>query len=134
LQVKSLEALKAACARLGLEFREGQQTYAWFGTFVGDAVLPEGFTKEDLGRCSHAISVPDAAYEIGVVYRDGAYRLLWDSWRSGGLEQALGPDCNRLRQAYGVAAAVLEAQRQGLSCWEEVQEDGAVKLHIQVGS
>jgi hypothetical protein len=132
LVVKSLEALKAACARLGLEFREGQATYAWFGTFVGDAPLPEGFTQEDLGKCQHAVHVPGAKYEVGVVFRDGVWRLLWDSWSSGGLEAALGKDCARLRQSYGVEAAKLEAQRQGYSCWEEVQDDGAVKLHVQV--
>ena len=130
LQVKNLEALKLACQRLGLEFREGQMTYAWYGRSMGDAALPEGFTKEDLGKCSHAIHVPGASYEIGVVYREGVYKLLWDSWGSGGLVDALGKDCNKLRQAYGVSAAMLEAQRQGYSCWETQGEDGAIKLHV----
>ena len=134
LEVRSLEALKAACQRLGLEFREGQATYAWFGYFVGDAPVPEGFIQEDLGHCVHAISVPGARYEIGVVFRDGVYKLLWDSFGPGGLEQALGPDCNKLRQGYGVEAAKLEAQRQGYSVYEEAMEDGSLKLHIQVGA
>ena len=129
--IKSLDALKLACQRLGLEFREGQATYAWFGTFVGDSALPEGFTQ-DLGKCTHAIQVPGAKYEVGVVFRDGAWRLLWDSWGSGGLEAALGTDCNRLKQAYGVEAAKLEAQRQGYSIWETQEEDGAVKLHVML--
>ena len=133
LEVKSLEALKAACQRLGLEFREGQTSFVWFGRFVGDAPLPEGFTQEDMGKCEHAIHCPDAKYEIGVVFRDGVYKLLWDSWGSGGLEAALGTDCNRLKQAYGVEAAKLEAQRQGYSVWETAEENGAVKLHITVG-
>ena len=132
LEVKSLEALKAACQRLGLEFREDQKTYTWFGTSVGDSALPEGFTQEDLGKCSHAIHCPDAKYEIGVVFRDGAYKLLWDSWGSGGLEAALGKDCNALRQAYGIEAAKLEAARQGYSVWETQEEDGAVKLHVML--
>ena len=132
LEVKNLDALKAACQRLGLEFREGQTTYAWFGYFAGDAPLPEGFTAQDLGKCTHAIQVPGASYEIGVAFKNGVWRLLWDSWRSGGLEQALGPDCNKLRQAYGVEAAKLEAQRQGYSVWETQEEDGAVKLHVML--
>ena len=131
LQVKSMDALKLACQRLGLEFCEGQTTYAWFGRSVGDYQLPEGFTEEDLGQSAHAIKVPGASYEIGLVFRDGAWRLMWDSWQTGGLEAALGVDCNKLRQAYGLAAAVLEAQRQGLTCWEEQLTDGAIKLHIQ---
>ena len=131
LQVKSMDALKLACQRLGLEFCEGQTTYAWFGQSVGDYPLPEGFTQEDLGKSSHAIHCPDAKYEIGVVFRDGAWRLLYDAWHTGGLEQALGKDLSRLRQGYGVEAAKLEAQRQGYSCWEEQLTDGAIKLHIQ---
>ena len=134
LQIKSLDALKLACLRLGLEFREGQNTYAWFGQSVGDYRLPEGFTQDDLGKGEHAIKVPGASYEIGLVFRDGAWRLLWDSWGAGGLEAALGPDCNRLKQAYGICAAVLEAQRQGYSVYENPMEDGSVRLHIQVGA
>ena len=133
LEVKSLDALKLACARLGLEFREGQTTYAWFGSFMGDAPLPEGFTKEDLGKSDHAIHCPGASYEVGVVFRDGVYKLLWDSWGQGGLEQALGADCSKLRQAYGVEAAKLAAQQQGFGVWEEALDGGGVKLHIQVG-
>lgn len=130
LQVKSLDALKLACQRLGLEFREGQTTYAWFGRSVGDYPLPEGFTQEDLGHCDHAIHVPGASYEVGVVFKNGAYRLIWDSWSSGGLEQALGKDCNKLKQSYGISAAVLEAQRQGYSIWETQGEDGAIRLQL----
>ena len=132
LEIRSLDALKAACQRLGLEFREGQTHYAWFGYFAADAPLPEGFTQEDLGHCVHAISVPGASYEIGVVFQDGVYKLLWDSWRQGGLEAALGKDCNRLKQAYGIEAAKLEAQRQGYSVWETLEEDGGVKLHVML--
>ena len=132
LEIRSLDALKAACERLGLEFKEGQTHFSWFGYFVGDSPLPEGFTQEDLGKCVHAISVPGARYEIGLVFRDGCWRLMWDSYGPGGLEQALGPDCNRLRQAYGVEAAKLEAQRQGYSVWETQEEDGAIKLHVSL--
>ena len=134
LEVRSLEALKAGCQRLGLEFRGGQTTYTWFGTSVGDSPLPEGFTQEDLGKCEHAIHVPGANYEIGLVFRDGAYKLMWDSFGPGGLEAALGKDCNLLKQAYGVEAAKLEAQRQGYSVWESQEEDGSIKLHVHVES
>lgn len=133
LSIKSLEALKLACARLGLEFREDQKTYAWFGHLVGDSPLPEGFMEQDLGKCTHALHVPGASYEVGVQRcSDGTYKLLWDSWGQGGLEAALGHDCNKLRQAYGIEAAILEAQRQGYSCWEEAQEGGAIKLHVML--
>jgi hypothetical protein len=133
LEVKSLEALQAACRRLGLTFVEGQTHYKWFGKYMGDTPVPTGFNKEDLGHCTHAIQVPHAKYEIGVQrWNDGTYKLLWDSWSDGGLVKALGKDCNLLRQAYGVEAAIEAAQRQGYSTYEEPLEDGGVKLHVQV--
>lgn len=131
LEIKSLDALRLACTRLGFEFREGQTSYAWWGRWMGDYALPEGVSKEDLGKCDHAIHVPGASYEVGVAMRGGSWRLLWDSWETGGLEKALGTDCQRLKQAYGIEAAKLEAQRQGYSVWEEQQESGAIRLHIQ---
>ena len=133
LEIRSLEALMLACNRLGLEFREHQNTYAWYGRWAGDSPLPEGFTQEDLGKCEHAIHVPGANYEVGVVFQDGKWRLLWDSWPTGGLEAALGKDAERLKQAYGIEAAKLEAMRQGYSVWEQEMEDGAIKLTIAVG-
>jgi hypothetical protein len=133
LEVKNLEALKLACQRLGLQFMEGQRRYEWYGHYVGSTPLPQGFGVDDLGKCTHAIKAPGADYEIGVQrWGDGSYKLLYDSWAAGGLEQVLGRDLNRLRQGYGVSAAILEAQRQGYSSWEEQLEDGATKIHISV--
>jgi hypothetical protein len=51
--------------------------------------------------------------------------------RSGGLDVALGPDAEKLIQAYAVEAAKAEAQRQGYSVWEETLEDGGIQLHVQ---
>ena len=45
LKILSLDALRLACGRLGLEFREDQKTYAWFGRYQGDSPVPEGFTQ-----------------------------------------------------------------------------------------
>ena len=134
VQVKSLEALKLACARLGLEFREGSQTYQWFGEYLEDTKLPEGAKLEDLGKCLHEIKVPGATYSIGVVQQGDHYQLLWDSWSPGGLERALGQGAGRLVQAYSVEAARLSAQAQGYSVWEEAVADGSVRLHVQVGA
>ena len=132
-EIQSLDALEAACDRLGLSFQEGQSNYAWYGQFVGDYPLPEGFTIADLGHCDHAIKVPGAKYEVGLVYRNGKYNLLWDFWYGGGLEEQLGPNGQKLAQAYAIEAARLEAQRQGYSVWEEAGQDGEVKLHVEVG-
>lgn len=113
-KIQDLDALDAACAELGLELVRGQQTYKWYGTWVGDHPLPEGFTEESLGKCSHAIRIPGnpQAYEIGVVQDPNdpeAHLLLWDFWRGGyGLERVAGKDCRNLVQEY--VFAVTEQQ------------------------
>ena len=132
LEIKSLDALRQACQRLGFQWMEGQRTYRWFGRWVGDSPLPEGVSVEDLGKCDHAIQVPGASYEVGVVYKNGTWRLLWDFWSTGGLAPFLGKEGERLKQAYGIEVAKMQAQRSGYSVWEEQQQDGGVRLHIQV--
>ena len=92
LEIQSLEDLKLACRRLGFIFQENQQNYQWYGRSVGDYPLPEGITVDALGKCDHAIKVPECTYEIGVVKRGTKYILLWDSWHAGGLEQKIGSD------------------------------------------
>ncbi len=119
LKIKSLDALKAACARLGLEFIQGQTTYKWYGHWVGDTPLPEGVKIEDLGTCHHAIRVPGATYEIGVVEKQGEYILMWDFWQSGGLERVLGPGGGKLKQAYSVEQTKAVARRAGYKVTEK---------------
>lgn len=93
LLINDLECLKrAVAADPRLEWRE-QQTYKWFGQSYG--VLPEGTTKEDLGKCDFAIGVKGnpKAYEVGVVKKkDGTgYTLVGDFWNGGyGLCEVVG--------------------------------------------
>lgn len=133
IEVTDLIALKAACRRLGFTFAEGQKTYAWFGRFVGDAPLPEGLSIEDLGRCDHAIGIPGAEYEIGVRAERSGFRLLWDSYERGGLEQKVGKGAGLLKQAYGIEKAKIEARRKGYSVYESRKADGSITLKIQLG-
>jgi hypothetical protein len=58
LAIDDLDSLRRACSRLGLELVQ-QDTYRWFGYSVGDYPLPEGFTKDNLGRCQYAIRFTD---------------------------------------------------------------------------
>jgi len=114
LWIRDLEALKMACSSLNLEFRKNQKFYKWFGRFMGDTVLPEGVRAEELGACDHAIHVPGAEYEIGVLQRGKEYILLWDSWFKGGLENLLGKDAGKLKQAYAIEKIRLEARKRGI--------------------
>lgn len=115
--IKSLDALKAAAAALGLEFRQGQQTYRWYGRSVGDYPLPDGIDSKQLGRCDHAIGIPGdhKAYEVGVVKMpNGTYSLLWDFWNGGyGLESAIGKDGGMLTSEYNLQAAIEAANSLG---------------------
>lgn len=137
VEVKDLDTLEAACKRIGCELIRDKRTYAWYGRSVGNTALPEGFTEADLGKCDHAIRVPGAPYEVGVVSRrDGrhGYTLLWDSWVNGGLERELGADAGRLVQAYGAEATTRAARRQGYVVTETQQADGSVLLHVRGGT
>ena len=133
IEIRDLDALRAACTRLGFEFREDQKTYAWYGLWASDTPMPEGFQVEDMGKCEHAIRVPGASYEVGVVpRRDGrsGYTLMWDYYRYGGLAEVLGQGAGKLKQAYGIEAARRAARRAGHSCIEQAREDGSVVLRI----
>jgi len=121
LVIKDLEALKSACKRLGFEFREGQKTYQWYGRWVWDSPMPEGVTEEELGKCNHAIHVPGAKYEIGVVRKGNAYILLYDSWIKGGLTKHIGKDAGKLKQIYAVEKIRLEARKKGMKVLESIK-------------
>ena len=134
VHIKDLEALKAACKTLELEFVEGQQTFRWFGRHVGDYPLPEGFTAEDMGKCEHALRIKGntQAYEVGVVKRrDGkpGYTLMYDFWGGGyGLEEAIGKQAGRLRQQYSAQVATKQARKQGYRVTQQFQQDGSLRL------
>src|SRR4051812_32472193 len=106
VEIKDLDALDAACKKLGLELVRGQTTFRWYGQHVGDYPLPAGFTGADLGTCEHAVRVPGRAdaYEIGVVRRrDGrsGWSLMWDFYAGGyGLMERVGENCQSLRREY----------------------------------
>lgn len=107
-----LDPLKTMCEMMGWEFIEGQTSFAWYGTHMGDYPVPRGFSKADMGKCHHAIRIPGAKYEIGVVERDGEIHLLWDFWHSGGLPRVLGNDAGLLTQAYDMAKVVRAVKRE----------------------
>lgn len=113
LEIKDLEALKAACKNLGFQFAENQKHYTWYGKWVGNQPLPEGITEDQLGKCDHVIHVPSAAFEVGVVRKGNSYILLWDSWIGGGLEKYIGKNAGILKQAYTVETVKRSAILKG---------------------
>ncbi|MEL7640007.1 MAG: hypothetical protein AAGU21_10230 [Solidesulfovibrio sp.] len=123
--INDLSSLKRACQRLGFDFVEGQTTYAWYGRLVAPAntSLPEGVLESDLGKCDHAIRIPNAQYEVGVLSRNGRWLLLADFWDSR-LRNAIGEDGGLLKQAYAIERTVQEAKRRRYRVVEQATETG----------
>lgn len=138
LQIKDLVALKEACGKLGLEFRQGQETFKWYGRWVNDysaedAAYRNGISTEDYGKCLHAIGVKgdENAYEVGVVKNpNGAgYTLVYDNWSGGkGLEAKIGQGCTALKQQYAATVARRQAMKQGFRVREVTRADGSIQL------
>jgi hypothetical protein len=133
LHIKDLDCLKKAAKALGMDLVKASK-FKWFGQHVGDYPLPQGFTKEDMGKCDYVLRIKgnDHAYEVGVCKRrDGkpGYTLLWDFWRGGyGLEAAIGKDGGKLKQNYAVSVAKKQMAEQGLDISTKVKQDGTIVL------
>jgi len=139
--VKSLPAMAKACGEVGAEFREGQQTFEWFGRWMddyhdADAAYKNGIKPEDYGKCDHAVHVPGAKYEVGLVSQpDGSFNLVYDGWGPGGLHQKLGKGIETLRQAYAVEVVREQVLMQGLDiASESTLEDGSVVFEMNANA
>ncbi len=116
LEVKDLPTLKQACQRLGLNIVQDQKTFKWYG--------------QEEGRCDHAIRVPGANYEIGVVKAGNGFELRCDYWDSA-IGKAIGKNGGLLKQAYAIERTKTEARRKGYSVIEK-QTDSGIRLHVRV--
>ena len=115
LEVKDLSVLGQACARLGLELIRGKNRFKWYGKSA---------------PCDHAIKVPGADYEIGVVKQNRGYELNCDFYDRN-IEKSIGRQAGLLKQAYAVAKTKIEARKKGYSVLEQNTETG-VRLHIRI--
>jgi hypothetical protein len=138
-ELRDLAAIKAACKRMGWQLVEGQTTFQWYGRYIGD--YPEfekrlrslGIKTEDYGKCSHAIKVPGAGYEIGLVQKGNQFIPLWDTWATGGLDKVTAENgMSGFMQAYAIEVAKLEARRKGYQVTERRLPNGSVTLAINV--
>ena len=125
VEISDLDCLKRACAFLGFQFMSNQTTYKWYGRLVNpeQTPLPEGLTQADLGTCTHAIRIPEAEYEVGVLKRNDKYLLLCDFWDSK-LRQRIGDNGCRLKQAYTVEKTKKEARKRNFTVTEQKIENG----------
>jgi len=115
LQVNDLSILVSACTRIGLELIRSKKSFKWYG-------------KE--APCDHAIRVPNADYEIGVINRDGIYELNCDFFDRN-LELVIGKNGGLMKQAYAVEKTMIEARRKGYSVLERKTENG-IRLQVRM--
>jgi hypothetical protein len=115
LEVRDLGILGQACERLGLRLVRGKRRFRWYGK---DA------------PCDHAIRVPGADYEIGVINPNGLYELTCDFY-DGTLEKAIGRQGGFLRQAYALEKTTTEARKKGYSVLERKTDTG-IRLHVRI--
>lgn len=149
IEIRNLDAVKAVCNRFGWELREGQNTYAWWSNWVDDSPVPEELLtalghdvaavkamprperqklmESILGKCDHAIRIPDCKFEVGLVKAGERYIPVWD-WANGQMARAMGRDGGAFAQQYGIELTRIEAARKGWSVQEQRLDNGAVKL------
>lgn len=122
-EIKDLEAVKLACAELGLEFLEGQKTCKFYPKAGSPQTHP----------CDHAIKLPEGngsfAMELGLVKTEKGFDLVGDDllklsencengqfWCETifGMEKnPLGKNFNKLLQLYAVNKATIESKKMG---------------------
>ncbi len=116
LEVNNLGTLAQACSRLGLMLIKDQKTFKWYG-------------RED-GQCDHAIKVPGANYEIGVLKAGNVFELQCDYYDSG-IEKTIGRNGGLLKQAYAAERTKAEARRKGYTVIEKATPQG-IRLQVQI--
>ncbi|MCX7428798.1 MAG: hypothetical protein NTW96_24625 [Planctomycetia bacterium] len=138
-ELRDIAAIKAACKRMGWQLLEGQHTFRWYGRYVGDyrefekQLRDLGIKTEDYGKCDHAIRVPGAEYEIGLVQRGNRFVPLWDTWGPGGLAKVSHENgMGGFLAAYAVEKAKLEARRKGYTVTEKTLPNGNIQLQVTV--
>jgi Protein of unknown function (DUF1257) len=113
-QIKDIDALREACAELGLELlanaeARGYGSQAQRGDFVIRLKGP---------------------YDVALHRQpEGAYRLSADLWE-GHVEKELGQSYGRLLQLYAIHKAAREARKHGFSVRRTALQNGVVKLTL----
>jgi len=115
LEVTDLDSLSKACRQIGLNLVRGKTSFKWYN---GNGV------------CDHAIEVPGASYEIGLVLKEDKYELQTDFWDKG-IESAIGKNGGLLKQRYAVERTRSEALKKGYRVIEK-QTDNGIRLHVRM--
>lgn len=113
-QIRDIDALRDACAELGLAVEANAEARGYGSNRIG-------------GEFVIRLKGPyDAALQKQT---DGTYRLTADLWQ-GHVEKELGRDFGTLKQLYGVHRASREARRRGLSVRRRRLDSGTIRLSL----
>lgn len=120
VEITDITCLKKAVKRLKGVFKENQKTFAWY--------------SGRQGTCDHAISFPNATFEIGVIKdaNKNKYEMQWDSYYTGGLPKHVGDNAGLLAQAYNIEVAKKAAMLQGYTVAEKAMNDGRILLKVAI--
>jgi hypothetical protein len=113
-QIKDIEALREACAELGLELLQGAEARGYGSNRQrGDFVI--------------RLKGP---YDVALNRQtDASYGLSTDWW-DGHVEKEVGSNYGRLLQLYAAHKTAREARKRGLTVQRALRSDGSIKLTI----
>jgi len=123
-QITSIDALRLACAALGVPVTRG-----------GCARFYAGLSEP----CDYVITLP-GRYDLGLTYQQasGTFAFVADvELLSGSFgsrdpgRQFLGEHAGRLTQEYAYAVLQLEARRKGLQIARQTQPNGTIRVVLQ---
>jgi hypothetical protein len=136
IQPDQLDVFAEACVELGAEFMRDQTSFAWFGRWVNDYHGADAAYRTidpaTFGTCAHAVRVPGATYEVGLVKMpDGTFRLMYDNWSGGGgLHAKLGKQLSGLRRTFATRCAERQLRREGRRTRREIEADGTTTIVV----
>jgi len=113
-QIKDIEALREACAELGLEVLAKAEARGY-----GSTAHPGEFVIRLKGPYDVALNRQT----------DGTFGLTTDWW-DGHVEKEVGGNYGRLLQLYAVHKTAREARKRGLSVQRTQRTDGSIKLTL----
>jgi len=113
-QIKDIEALRQACAELGLALEQNAQARGYASNQIkGDYVI--------------RLKGP---YDIALNRQpEGSYSLTDDQWGNY-VEDEVGPQHGKLMQLYAVHKALREARKKGHLTRRSQLQDGSIQLTI----
>lgn len=112
-QIKDIEAVKAACAELGLKVEKDAIARGYYGNDLKGEYVIRLKGPYDIALNRNATSTFDLATD----------------WYAGHVEREVGKEYRRLIQLYGVHKATIEARRKG---WQVQRVQRGEEIHLTI--